>query len=200
MAQGTCSIDGCEKAKYIRGWCTLHYQRWRRYDDPLGGGLPKYMTVEDRVTANTDRSGGPEACWPWTGNLDSDGYGFHHIKDTPSRLAHRLAAILAYGPIADDLEVDHVCHSMSDCPGGRTCPHRRCVNPAHLEPVTAQINTLRGRGPAGLNARKTECSKGHPLSGDNLTVTRHPGGGSHRTCATCNRETWRRYRERKRAA
>lgn len=29
-----CSIDGCERPFYARGWCTMHYWRWYRNDDP----------------------------------------------------------------------------------------------------------------------------------------------------------------------
>lgn len=28
-----CSIDGCGKALLARGWCSMHYDRWRRYGD-----------------------------------------------------------------------------------------------------------------------------------------------------------------------
>lgn len=35
MVPNTCSIDGCEAAKYCRGWCTKHYARWRTHGDPL---------------------------------------------------------------------------------------------------------------------------------------------------------------------
>jgi len=31
----TCSIEGCENKHYSRGWCPMHYQRWRRHEDPL---------------------------------------------------------------------------------------------------------------------------------------------------------------------
>lgn len=34
MNQSTCSIDGCEKARTARGWCPMHYQRWRKSGDP----------------------------------------------------------------------------------------------------------------------------------------------------------------------
>ena len=30
-----CSIEGCGKPVQGRGWCSLHYQRWRFHGDPL---------------------------------------------------------------------------------------------------------------------------------------------------------------------
>lgn len=35
MAERTCSIDDCESKHYGRGWCHRHYQRWRKWGDPL---------------------------------------------------------------------------------------------------------------------------------------------------------------------
>lgn len=35
MAQGICNIDGCGKPHLARGWCGMHYRRWRKYGDPL---------------------------------------------------------------------------------------------------------------------------------------------------------------------
>lgn len=34
MAQGTCSIEGCEDEPKTSGLCGSHYARWRRYGDP----------------------------------------------------------------------------------------------------------------------------------------------------------------------
>jgi hypothetical protein len=31
-----CSIEGCSKPPYAKGWCRNHYIRWYRHDDPLG--------------------------------------------------------------------------------------------------------------------------------------------------------------------
>lgn len=29
MPKPTCSVDGCEKPVKTRGWCSMHYERWR---------------------------------------------------------------------------------------------------------------------------------------------------------------------------
>lgn len=34
MAKRTCSVEGCEKPTVTRGWCQMHYVRWRRHGDP----------------------------------------------------------------------------------------------------------------------------------------------------------------------
>lgn len=34
MSQRICSIDGCEKPHYGRGWCNMHYARWWANGDP----------------------------------------------------------------------------------------------------------------------------------------------------------------------
>lgn len=30
-----CSVQDCERDPHARGWCTLHYQRWKRHGDPI---------------------------------------------------------------------------------------------------------------------------------------------------------------------
>lgn len=34
MAIMSCLVDGCETAPSKRGWCNMHYIRWRRHGDP----------------------------------------------------------------------------------------------------------------------------------------------------------------------
>ena len=38
MADRTCSVDGCPKAARNRGWCSAHYERWRRNGEPGPAG------------------------------------------------------------------------------------------------------------------------------------------------------------------
>lgn len=59
--------------------------------------------------------------------------GYIRIKHQGKELmAHRLVYEAIIGPIPDGLLLDH------------TCRNRACCNPDHLEPVTVQVNTLRG--------------------------------------------------------
>lgn len=110
-----------------------------------------------------------------------DGYAYFHYAGK-RRLAHRASYEHFVGDIPDGLVLDHNCHTQDvNCPGGDGCLHRRCINPAHLEPVTAEENTSRGRGTSALNAAKTHCPKGHPYSPENTYVD--PDG--RRECRTC---------------
>lgn len=85
---------------------------------------------------------------------------------------------------------DHLCHT-ADCEGGFTCPHRACVNPAHLRVVTHAVNTLTGNGFAAANARKTHCIRGHEFTTENTLPRR---GRYGRRCRTCAVEQARRHR------
>lgn len=124
--------------------------------------------------ADVDRCG-PDECWPWLGRVNSSGYGHFAGKG-----AHRFAYELLVGPIPEGLMIDHRCHTDDPtCPGGR-CVHRRCQNPAHMEPVTKRVNTLRGESPAAKHARKTHCPQGHPY--DQANTYWHRG---QRRCKTC---------------
>ena len=120
-------------------------------------------------------------CMLWRGCEVGCGYGeIQHLGERYR--AHRFSYTLLVGPIPEGLVVDHLCRN------------RRCVNPEHLEPVTAAENFRRGVGPAAINGRKTECPQGHPLSGEN--VYRDPKG--KRRCRTCRAEEWRNPTPRQR--
>jgi hypothetical protein len=95
-------------------------------------------------------------------------------------LVHRIAYTEYVGPIAEGFTVDHLCHDPEQCPGGKTCPHRRCTNPSHLGLKTRGDNARRANN---ANARKTHCKQGHKFTPENTRFT--PAG--KRICATCKR-------------
>ncbi|MEZ5411042.1 MAG: hypothetical protein R2761_23630 [Acidimicrobiales bacterium] len=49
----TCSIETCEKPAAKRGWCGMHYERWRQHGDPtitlLPRDKPNYLSAHKRV-------------------------------------------------------------------------------------------------------------------------------------------------------
>lgn len=176
MPDATCSINGCTLpvARPTRGWCEAHYTRWRRHGDPLGGGAPRIMgDDESRFLSYLVDHG---ECWIYTG-ANAGGYGRFYFGDRVVP-AHRYAYELLVGPIPEGLQLDHLCRD------------RACCNPDHLEPVTQRENLRRGIGPAGLNARKTKCPKGHPY--DEANTYTHSAGW--RQCRACRREMSRRRR------
>lgn len=116
-------------------------------------------------------------CWRWRNCVDKGGYG-----KVASKLAHRISYEAFIGPIPEGLTIDHLCRN------------RRCVNPAHMEPVTNKVNVLRGISPSAKHAAKTHCVYGHELLGDNIYVD--PKG--RRVCRKCSRkrDSERYYRDK----
>lgn len=127
----------------------------------------------DRVLAKVEVH--PLGCWIFTGALTESGYGKVNVDRIP-RLVHRVVYEEMVGVIPEGLTLDHLCG---------TCA---CVNPSHLEPVTAAENTRRQwaaeRANAGVRQReRTHCPHGHPYSLENTYVK--PSG--ERCCRTCRR-------------
>jgi hypothetical protein len=113
-------------------------------------------------------------CWLWSRNISPSGYGLSGLTKAPCRSsrAHRLAYEVFRGLIPTGLQLDHLCRV------------RRCVNPDHLEIVTARENTHRSAlCLAAVNARKTHCPQGHPYSGNNRTININ----GDRICQACSR-------------
>lgn len=112
------------------------------------------LTASDieRFWSKVDKSG---ECWLWTAATFSDGYGTIQIGGQ-ARRAHRIAYVIANGPIAPEL---FVCHS---------CDTPRCVNPAHLWLGTAADNAS-DRNIKGRTRRGTGNTPGYKLPhGSNL--------------------------------
>jgi hypothetical protein len=102
-------------------------------------------------------------CQLATGRRDRDGYAFHGRTR-----AHIAAWEAEHGPIADGMELDHLCR------------RRHCQALHHLELVTRAENERRKSW--RYRARRASCPAGHDLTANGIVT---PEGG--RVCRACNR-------------
>ncbi len=122
-------------------------------------------------------------CWNWQGHIDKHGYGTCRWAGT--RFAHRAVFLILSGPIPKGDEIDHLCKN------------RRCVNPSHLEAVSASENRRRAQA-SHRNRVKTHCIRGHVFSGYNKVEEKGPNGEPRRRCRTCAVAGTKRRRAEKR--
>ncbi len=106
-----------------------------------------YPSVDARLDERIDRSGGPDACWPWQGQVTDRGYGRMAVRGR-LLMAHRLMYERVRGPVPPGTCVWHRCET----PG--------CCNPEHLEIGAPGDEFLgaRTRGEAHSRARLTEAA------------------------------------------
>jgi hypothetical protein len=134
-----CTVAGCSRSKYARGWCEPHYRAYVRWGDPLGRYVP--FDLMRRVQRGSD-----DECWSWLGGHDNRGYGEFWNGKTYLR-AHRAVYEQLIGPIQNGLPLHH------------RCENKGCVNPKHLEPVTGREHKKRHA------VERTHCRNGHPVTG-----------------------------------
>lgn len=168
--KGNCSVPDCEKTAHTRGWCEMHYARMIRHgstDNPRPTDEARFWSKVNKNGPVPDYRPDLGPCWLWSGAMMENGYGTIRYNGR-NMLTHRVAYELLVAPIPPGLTVDHLCRV------------RHCVNHAHLEPVTQQVNILRGTGFSARNAPKTHCPKGHPYDTENTYWWR-----DGRQCRTC---------------
>lgn len=183
-ARQQCVVDRCP-ALTTRddGLCHTHYEYCRRNSWTK---KPYFRDDLGRFMANVRKD--PGGCWIWTGAVIPDGgprgagYGRFKWSGT-TRLAHRASYELLVGQIPDGLQIDHLCFVRS------------CVNPEHLQPVTARENLLRSPTASTLNIGKTHCIRGHEFTVANTYTS--PQG--KRDCRACRSLRLARYRARMRS-
>lgn len=184
--------DTGESVGKIRGReCGICSGRWfGRSGRRAHNATPQHRAAREakRVEHFWSRVVKSPSCWTWTGSRnEATGYCACNMRvEGGGGYAHRVAYILAKGPIPAGLSIDHLCRN------------RGCVNPDHLEAVSHRENILRSPNAlAAINAAKTHCPQGHPYSGSNLRLS---ADGRSRVCRTCGNERSRvGYRRRRRA-
>ena len=93
------------------------------------------VTLEDRFWSRVHKT---EDCWLWTGSSTGTNLRYGAMFRAGRMVnAHRISYELAYGPIADGMVIDHICHV------------HKCVRPDHLQAVTQKQNleNLQGARP-----------------------------------------------------
>jgi len=163
----SCSIDGCASEHQARGYCDTHYSRWKR--NRSMAIRPNKIPDEQRFMQLVDKSTG---CWLWLASRFSSGYAQFKAAGKNHR-AHRFSYRAFKGEIPKGLTLDHLCRV------------KHCVNPEHLEPVTAAENNRR-------IPKEAVCKRGH---------ARIPGSRRCLTCSTFHLPSRQpEYRRKKSAA
>lgn len=120
-------------------------------------------------------------CWVWQATTKGkhkdyrDQYGQMNV-DQVNVGAHRVAYMLFKGEIPEKYVIDHICRNTL------------CVNPDHLEAITARENICRGYD---VKPKKTHCLRGHALTDDNV-LTRIRNGRLGKQCKQCKNEARRK--------
>ena len=112
-----CQICGIEKISTVAN---------QIFCSPKCANSRTVLTPED-IWNRIDRSGGEDACWPWLGAMDKDGYGKVRWNREDKRV-HRLVYEFTTG---DSLGIFKALH---------TCDNPPCCNPKHIFKGTTQIN------------------------------------------------------------
>lgn len=173
-AERTCPVDGCGKpSRPTRrdAACSMHATRMQRH----GSFANPRMSTEERALSNIDADGD---CWLWQGAIGVGGYGyFAHQQPGRGRInsrAHRYIYELLVRRLTEDEQIDHLCRV------------RHCVNPDHLEPVSAKENIARSYGVARQLRERRFCSEGHEFNAENTAKD-----GRGRRCRPCRNQNQR---------
>lgn len=127
-----------------------------------------------RLDQRVDRTGGPDACWPYMGSRTTAGYGSIGKGSAITLYTHRLALSRKLGRDLTQGEV--ACH---------TCDNPPCCNPAHLFVGSAADN--RADAVAKGRLRKATCKRGHDRSPENVKTFMTASGHVRIYCMACDR-------------
>ncbi len=199
-----CSVKGCENTYDAKGFCGMHYMRFRRYGDPLRE-TPPFLNPRCSIEGCLKPALARHWCsahykrWQDHGNPIGGEPAFHSAEErfwasvlkTDSCWEWQGSLSEGYGSFRFRRQYFKVHRFAYELLLGpirvgfeidHLCRNRRCVNPAHLELVNHRENTLRGITWVARNARKTHCPKGHPY--DLLNTYWYQG---RRYCRACNK-------------
>ncbi len=137
-----CEIEGCDRKHYGRGYCNMHYYRWRATGDPLVTRIGHRYVEVDPVMRLLERSARQGDCIIYTAGRAQR--GGHRTMGFQGKYVgvHRIVWTLIHGD-PGELKVCHRC----DVPD--------CINVNHLFLGTAADN----------NADRDRKGRHRPLRG-----------------------------------
>ncbi|WP_242217952.1 HNH endonuclease [Shinella zoogloeoides] len=121
-----CSITGCGKHHYARGYCSAHWQMWRKHGDPLTKlkAPGNVFCFFDQIVLKHDQ----DECLIWPYATAGSGYSVITIREKRDYV-HRLVCEDEHGPAPSTLH--ETAHS---------CGNKRCVARKHLSWKTPYDN------------------------------------------------------------
>lgn len=146
--------------------------------------LTRGGTIEESFWRRVKKT---DTCWLWTGKLATGKRGYGIIQRRSwQQYAHRYSWFLRHGEYPTET-LDHLCHTQAvqrgECMTWQDCPHRRCVNPDHLEEVPLDENIRRSS-----HNNKTHCVNDHEYTPENTYIT----AKGWRRCRICTLATNKR--------
>lgn len=191
MPDRTCSIDGCLRSYYARGWCQMHYKRWLAHGDPMivlksRGRVCSIEGCDDAHEAlglcgkhyARFRSHGSPHTVLFVRGGDEVLYSGVHIRLRRLLGSARNHRCVTCGDPALNWAYDHKDPDERQSEFG---PYS--LDPSHYRPMCARCHK---RFDLTL---KTHCFRGHEFTAENTYVVRTTG---HRQCRECRRIRRRR--------
>lgn len=181
----TCSIDGCNRRHFSKGYCSTHHSNFYRYGHAIARRDWSVEATLDDIGWSYPESG----CWEWRGDRNEHGYGRLTLarKGLFKARVHRLIFELYFGVIPPGMVIRHKCDNPP------------CSNPDHLELGTKAENS-RDMVERGRHWRygADECLNGHDISDPlRFRIAKRKGRGDEKVCLTCQRERHVRWYEKK---
>ena len=124
-----CSISTCNQSAIARGFCSRHWQRWRKHGHPEVSGRASVngkLFIEKSLNELTD------SCIIWPYNKDGNGYARGTIDGIERQISPYVCE-KAHGLPPAPWPVYQAAHS---CGQG----HQGCINHRHLRWATAKEN------------------------------------------------------------